>query len=109
MLSGGYGSLRRNDAEDLFSKDYTTVLKGICCIIVVMVHVKDGFQNPLQDAIGSFGFVCVTLFFMVSAYGMQLSVEHKADYLRHFWRNRLLSLLVLPAYQCMFLRLHLAD
>lgn len=94
VIWGGYGSLRRNDAEDLFSKDYTTVLKGICCIIVVMVHVKDGFQNPLQDAIGSFGFVCVTLFFMVSAYGMQLSVERKASYLCHFWRNRLLSLLV---------------
>lgn len=31
---------------------------------------------------------------MVSAYGMQQSVERKVDYLRHFWRNRLLALLI---------------
>lgn len=31
---------------------------------------------------------------MVSAYGMQQSVEHKTGYLQHFWRNRLLSLLI---------------
>lgn len=59
-----------------------------------MVHVSAAHQNPLQDAIGSFGFVCVTLFFMVSAYGMQQSVERKANYLQHFWRNRLLALLI---------------
>ena len=94
VIWGGYGSLRKNDTKDLFSKDYTTVLKGICCIIVVMVHVKSQFQNALQDAIGSFAFVCVTIFFMISAYGMQMSVERKTDYLQNFWRNRLLSLLV---------------
>lgn len=59
-----------------------------------MVHIPADFQNPVQDAIGSFGFVGVTLFFMVSAYGMQLSAEHKPAYLKHFWRNRLLALLV---------------
>lgn len=89
----GGGSHKVKSSEDLFSKDYTTVLKGICCIIVVMVHINIEYQNPIQDAIGSFGFVCVTLFFMISAYGMQMSAERKPDYLRHFWRNRLLSLL----------------
>lgn len=59
-----------------------------------MVHVSTAYQNPIQDAIGSFGFVCVTLFFMVSAYGMQQSVERKSNYLQHFWRNRLLALLI---------------
>ena len=90
---GGGKSKAVNHADDLFSKDYTTVLKGICCIVVVMVHVKGAYQNALQDTIGSFAFVCVTLFFMVSAYGMQQSVERKSNYLQHFWRNRLLALL----------------
>ncbi|MBO8478455.1 MAG: acyltransferase [Bacteroidetes bacterium] len=94
LFWGGYGSSKRDDADDLFSKDYTTVLKGICCIFVVMVHIPAVYQNRLQDAIGSFAFVCVTLFFMVSSYGMQLSAEHKKNYIRHFWRNRLLALLV---------------
>lgn len=37
---GGGKSKAVNHADDLFSKDYTIVLKGICCIVVVMVHVK---------------------------------------------------------------------
>ena len=94
VIIGGGKSKPQDHADELFSKDYTTVLKGICCIVVVMVHIREGYQNPLQDAIGSFAFVCVTLFFMVSAYGMQQSVERKVDYLRHFWRNRLLALLI---------------
>ena len=77
-----------------FSKDYTTMLKGICCIIVVYVHFKGKQTNALQDAIGSFAFVAVSLFFLISAYGMMLSVEKKKGYLTHFWRNRLVSLLV---------------
>lgn len=94
LFFGGYKNLKKDNVEDLFSKDYTSVLKGICCIIVVMVHIKDGYTNALQDAIGSFAYVCVTLFFMISAYGMQLSAERKKNYLNHFWRNRLLALLI---------------
>ena len=48
----------------------------------------------MQDAIGSFAYVCVTLFFLISAYGMMLSVERKKDYFHHFWRNRLIALLI---------------
>lgn len=94
IIFGVINVKKKQDAQDLFSKDYTTVLKGICCIIVVMVHIRNGYMNPLQEAIGSFGYICVTLFFMISAYGMQLSFERKKDYLQYFWRNRLLALLV---------------
>lgn len=80
--------------NQFFSKNYTTVLKGLCCLIVIYVHVHEGYGNKLQDAIGSFAYCCVTIFFLVSAYGMMLSVERKADYLKAFWRNRLLALLV---------------
>lgn len=79
---------------DFFSKDYTTVLKGLCCIIVVYVHVLESYQNPLQDAIGSFAYICVTLFFLFSAYGMMLSVGKNPNYLQSFWRNRLVALLI---------------
>lgn len=59
-----------------------------------MVHVVPQYTNLLQDTISSFGYICVTLFFMFSAYGMQLSVEYKKNYLNNFWRNRLVSLLI---------------
>jgi peptidoglycan/LPS O-acetylase OafA/YrhL len=64
---------------------------------VIYVHVRAEYGNALQDAIGSFAYCCVTLFFLVSAYGMMLSAERKKDYLSHFWRNRLIALLV-PAF-----------
>lgn len=79
---------------NLFDKSYTRVLKGACCIIVILVHVPVTHGNKLQDAIGSFGYVAVTIFFMISAYGMYFSKQKKTDYLRHFWRNRLSSLLI---------------
>lgn len=95
-LLGGGNALVNSKLQrgQFFSKDYTTVLKGLCCLIVIYVHVKPPFANPLQDAIGSFGYVCVTIFFLISAYGMMLSAERKEDYLNNFWRNRLVSLLI---------------
>lgn len=69
------------------------MLKGVCCLVVIYVHFHGAYTNALQDAIGSFGYIAVTLFFLISAYGMMLSVERKADYLHHFWRNRLVALL----------------
>ena len=96
---------RQSDNHFFMSKSYTDWLKGICAIIVIMVHVKENQQNPLQDAIGSFAFVAVTFFFLFSAWGMQFSVENKKSYLSHFWRNRLTSLLIpcLLINLCVFL------
>ena len=98
-LLGGGNALFNSKLQDghFFSKDYTTVLKGLCCLIVIYVHVNEPYTYTLQDAIGSFAYVCVTLFFLVSSYGMMLSVEKKKDYMKHFWRNRLASLLI-PAF-----------
>ena len=72
-------SKRIEDGSFFFSINYTTTLKGICAIVIILVHTPQKFQNPLQDAIGSFAYVAVTLFFLISAYGMQLSVERKEN------------------------------
>lgn len=84
----------RVNGKGFFDKDYTNTLKGICSIVVVFVHVPEVYQNPLQDALGSFAYVCVTGFFIVSAYGMQYSLEHNTKYLDSFPINRLTSLLI---------------
>ena len=91
----------KKDDNAFFGKVYTTVLKGLCCLIVIYVHIPIDFRNPLQDAIGSFAYVCVTIFFLISSYGMMLSVEKNKDYLKTFWRNRLVALL-LP---CLFVNI----
>jgi len=95
-------SSKRADAGNrFFNKDFTTMLKGVCAIIVIYVHVGARYGNPLQDVIGSFAYVAVTFFFLTSAYGMNVSAERNPSYLTHFWRNRLLSLLVPYAIICM--------
>ncbi len=81
------------DSKHFFNKDYTTNMKGLCCIIVIFVHIPAEHGNVLQDAIGSFAYICVTLFFMFSAYGLSWSVKHKNGYLSNFIRNRILVLL----------------
>lgn len=88
-----WGNKPDKEGEFFFNKDYTRVLKGACCIIVILVHVPVVHGNKLQDALGSFGYIAVTLFFMFSAYGMYFSKQRKSGYLSHFWRNRLSSLL----------------
>lgn len=76
-----------DDGTFFLKKEYTSWLMGLCAIVVVMVHFSEPYQNPLQDLIGSFAFVAVMFFFLISAFGMQYSVERKPDYLRHFWRK----------------------
>ncbi len=96
---------KKNTLEEadcrFFSKDYTTVLKGLCCVIVVFVHVPDGFNNTVQDLIGSFAYICVTIFFMLSAYGLRYSFENKEGYSKTFFKNRVLILLVPYIISCL--------
>ena len=89
-----YGNRKLSSQDAFMNKDFTTVLKGACCIIVILVHIPLTYSNKIQDSIGSFAYVGVTLFFLVSAYGMNVSANHNSDYLHNFWRNRLSSLLI---------------
>lgn len=82
------------NSEYFMNKEYTNTLKGIMSIIVVLVHIPLQYSNKIQDAIGSFGYICVTMFFMFSAYGLMYSLDNKKDYLRNFLKNRLCVLLI---------------
>lgn len=87
-------SVQKETTPSYFSKDFCTICKAIACLVVVYVHFPETYGNKIQDAIGSFAFVGVTCFFMISAYGMQYSIKKKETYLKNFWRNRLIALLV---------------
>lgn len=89
-----YGSKKDDNENFFFSKDYTTVLKGLCCIFIVIGHTPDEYKNNLQDMLSSFGYVRVTLFFMMTGYGLSLCADRKNGYMKTFWRNRLASLLI---------------
>lgn len=84
----------KNINNSFFEKEQSKVIKGICCIIVFLVHVPKEHGNAIQDAIGSFGYICVTIFFLLSAYGLKYSINNKKDYLKHFFRNRIISIYI---------------
>lgn len=87
--------MRVNDSNEYFmSKEYSNVLKGIMSIIVVLVHIPLQYSNKIQDAIGSFGYICVTMFFIFSAYGLMYSLDNKKDYIKNFLKQRLLIILI---------------
>lgn len=79
--------------NQLFDREWSTALKGVCCIIVILVHIPKEYTTRLQDVVGSFAFIAVTVFFLLSGYGLTMNKERKG-YLEHFWRNRLVSLLI---------------
>lgn len=91
------GIRKRTDEDVYFGEDDTNVLKGLWCIIVILVHVPAAYQNRIQDMIGSFAYIGVTFFFMTSAYGLKYGIAHKKNYLHNFWIKRLPKLLV-PAF-----------
>lgn len=82
------------DGSDFFNRVNSGTLRGFWCLIIVLVHVPAAYQNPLQDMLGSFGYVGVTFFFMTSAYGLRLAATKRPETLGCFWRNRLPKLLV---------------
>lgn len=84
----------KNIKNDFTDKKQANIIRGICCIIVVLVHIPQEHGNVIQDAIGSFGYICVTIFFLLSAFGLKYSLKNKKDYLKHFLRNRLLVIYI---------------
>lgn len=85
---------KKDTESNFFDLDTANVLRGVCSIIVIMVHIPDNYTNKIQDMTGSFAFVGVTLFFMMSAYGLAVSVKTKANYLKGFFKKRILVIFI---------------
>lgn len=79
--------------SDFLDKNWSLALKGLCCIVVILVHIPNEHSTRLQNMIGSFAFVAVTVFFMISGYGLSVNRNRKG-YMQHFWRNRMTALIV---------------
>ena len=78
-----------------FDLDTTTTMRGFWCLVVMLVHVPELYQNKIQNLLGSFAYIGVTFFFMTSSYGLMLAVKKSPDAaLKGFWKRRLPKLLV---------------
>lgn len=92
-----YGITYSSDKKDFFCVLDAKALRGVWCIIIILVHIPYTYQNSIQDILGSFAYIGVTFFFMTSAYGLKLGVAKKENYLRNFWKKRLPGVLI-PAF-----------
>ncbi len=85
---------KKANKETFFDINNSSVMRGAFSIIILFVHVPQGYTNRIQDMVGSFAYVGVTFFFMTSAYGLTLSVLRRPDCIKHFWKRRLVKLFV---------------
>lgn len=97
-----YQSSFTDNCNYLFGREWSGALKGVCCIVVILVHIPKEYTTRLQNMIGSFAFIAVTVFFLLSGYGLALNRKRKG-YLEHFWRNRLVALLI-PMFLVIFVK-----
>ena len=78
-----------------FSKPHTDAMRGLAAIFVMYSH-----YYPYLKLDGGFsivyvlGYVGVSIFLFLSGYTSMMSRLNKKEYLKHYWRKRLLRLYV---------------
>ena len=81
-----------------FDRDTTNCMRGFWCLVILLVHIPQEYQNSIQDMIGSFAYIGVTFFFMTSGYGLMMGIQKNgADSVKGFWLRRLPKI-VLPMF-----------
>ena len=81
-----------------FDVEATTVLKGLLAVGIVLHHVEAHVflgKYPLFSQLANWGLWIVVLFFFITGYGLQYSIEHKGRaYLNGFLTHRMGRVLV---------------
>ncbi|WP_051192300.1 acyltransferase family protein [Butyrivibrio sp. VCB2001] len=80
--------------DDFFGVADTTAMRGLWCLIIVLVHIPIAYQNQIQDMIGSFAYIGVTFFFMTSGYGLKLGLMRHPESIGSFWKRRIPKLVI---------------
>ncbi len=89
-----YGIKFQSQPNELLNQKQTNVLRGGCCFPVIFCHFYEPYSNNLQVTIGRYAYIAVTLFFIFSAYGLEVRVKRKEDYLDHFLVKRFTAILI---------------
>ena len=91
------GASHREDNSPPLRKEQALSIRGICAIEIMIGHIGLATGSAVLYPNRKAGILFVGIFFMLSGYGLSHSVDHKPDYLRHFFKRRVVSLLT-PAY-----------
>ena len=89
--------------EENTSLGQTKILQGIAALGVALHHIAQkscGSWHPHQyivhglDIFLDLGYIFVAVFFFISGIGLYKSLKTKPDYLKHFFRNRILPIII---------------
>lgn len=89
--------------ENFLSLDIAKGLQGFAAIGIMLHHLAQNITNfgavrkGLITSFNSFGVIFTAIFFFFSGYGLYTSLQEKTNYLEHFFRKRLSTVLV-PFY-----------
>lgn len=77
-------------SQDFFAKDETTIIKGICIMIVVLTHYGNRMRpQSLMYWYNMFGYLSVSIFLLISGYAMYIQYQKKQKaFFEHFLINR---------------------
>lgn len=76
-------------------KSSTDRMKGIACIMVILGHASYQLDGKgIFSFTTGFAFVALSVFFFVSGYGLMHSLINKENYLAHFFKKRILLVLL---------------
>lgn len=96
MIAIYMAGIKHSEKQNILCIENVNTLKFAFSIIVLFVHVPQEYQNTLQDLVGSFAYIGVSWFCMISAYGLKCKCIC-TDYIDHFkyrFTNVLAPLLV---------------
>ena len=99
MLIGAKFAPRGEFFDDGFSREQTRALKGTFAVFVILHHLCTYLADTFASLLffKYLGYLMVGGFFLISGYGLMHSVKSKPNYLKGFFKKRILSLLV-PFY-----------
>lgn len=77
-------------SQEFFAKDETTIIKGICIMIVVFTHYGNRMKpQSLMYWYNMFGYLSVSIFLLISGYAMYIQYQKKQKaFFEHFLINR---------------------
>ena len=83
LILGGIKKLyikEKKEINDFFSKDETSIIKGICIIIVMITHYSTRALNPsILFYFWFSGYLAVAIFLLVSGYAMYIQLQRKGE------------------------------
>lgn len=85
------------EKEEFLCNKNMNFAKAIATIMIVVTHCV-GYYDEQKDAtfyvLNNIGFLGVGIFYFSSGYGLVYSNSHKENYLKTFWRKKLLNVFV---------------